>query len=207
MARPGELVVPKGTILFQQGDPGDEMFVVAAGRVRLTLSEEGRAKEIDVLGPGDFFGELSLLNGAPRTATAEVQEDATLLRIRRETFAMMMQDDLQVVFRMMNVLGQRLSQANAQVRGQMLRLGQVQALAHCLRRCLAAPAPVAVELDELARTLGARGEDVRALAAEAAARGIGGLRDGQWVFESGHVARLAEELCRRAEGPPPGGSR
>ena len=197
-AQPTELRAPKGTVLFRQGDSGDEMFVISEGRVRLTLTEDGRAKQIDLLGAGDFFGELSLLNGAPRSATAEVHEDAVLLRIRRDTFAMMMQDDLNVVFRMMNVIGQRLSHANAQVRGQMQRLGHVHALAHCLGRCLAAGGAATVELAELAREVGG-GDEVHALAREAAGRGIGALRDGQWVFASADTGRLVDEICRRAD--------
>src|SRR2546422_11590004 len=97
-----ELHVPKGTTIFHQGDPGHEMFVIAEGRVRLTLGNGGLEKELTVLGPGEFFGELSLLSDAPRSATATAVEDSTLLVIGRDVYAMMMQDDLDIVLRMMN---------------------------------------------------------------------------------------------------------
>lgn len=107
--------LPRGTVLFRQGDPGHEMFVLSDGHVRLTLHVEGHDQALAVLGPGDFFGELSLLTSQPRTATATVVEDATLVAIDRAVFAMMMQDDLDIVFRMMNVLGRRLSETDQQV--------------------------------------------------------------------------------------------
>ena len=107
--------VVRGTIIFRQGEPGDDMFVLESGKVSLTLTSEGTQKQVAVLAPGDFFGELSLLSGAPRTATAEAIEDSTLLAIRRDVFALMMQDDLEIVFRMMNVLGARLRQTNLQL--------------------------------------------------------------------------------------------
>src|SRR5438876_11067174 len=104
-----ELHVPKGTVIFRQGDAGHEMFVLAKGHVRLTLGSEGLEKDLTVLGPGDFFGELSLLSDAPRSATATAVEDSSLLVIGRDVYAMMMQDDLDIVFRMMNTQGRRLS--------------------------------------------------------------------------------------------------
>src|SRR5262245_18021285 len=104
-----EVRAPRGTVIFRQGDPGDSMFVIERGRIRIVFSFEGPPAEVTILGPGDFFGELSLLSGAARTATAEVVEDAELFVIRRETFAMMMQDDLEIVFRMLSDMGVRLA--------------------------------------------------------------------------------------------------
>ena len=111
--------VARGTIIFRQGEAGDDMFVLERGKVSLTLTAEGAQKQVAMLEPGDFFGELSLLSGAPRTATAEAVEDSTLLAIRRDVFALMMQDDLDIVFRMMNVLGTRLGQTNRQLEALM----------------------------------------------------------------------------------------
>jgi len=107
--------MPRGAVIFRQGDPGHEMFVLSEGRVKLALHTEGHEQELAVLGPGEFFGELSLLIDQPRTATATVVDDATLIAIDRAVFAMMMQDDLDVVFRMMNVLGRRLSETDQQM--------------------------------------------------------------------------------------------
>jgi CRP/FNR family transcriptional regulator, cyclic AMP receptor protein len=201
LAQAPELHLSKGTVLFRQGDPGEEMFVIARGRIRLTLRHEEQEKEVDLLGPGDFFGELSLLSGAPRTASAQVVEDATLISIRRDVFGMMMQDDLEVVFRMMNVIGQRLSQANQQVRGQMQRLAHLQVLGHCLRRCLAeGGTSTTLELATVARELELSPAELRAAVEQAVLHGAGTFRDGQWVLDGEHVRTLAAELCRVAAG-------
>jgi CRP-like cAMP-binding protein len=197
LAQAPELHLPKGTMLFKQGDAGEEMFVIARGRVRLTLIQEDHEKEVDLLGPGDFFGELSLLSGAPRTASAQIVEDATLVSIRRDAFAMMMQDDLDVVFRMMNVLGQRLTHANQQVRGQMQRLAHLHVLSHCLRRCLpGAGASTTLDLQAVARELGISIVEVRTAVEHAVVHGAGTLRDGRWVLAGEQLGTLADELCR-----------
>ena len=199
LAQAPELHLPAGTVLFRQGDPGEEMFVIARGRVRLTLLQEDHEKEIDLLGPGEFFGELSLLYGAPRTASAQILEDATLVSIRRDVFGMMMQDDLEVVFRMMNVIGQRLSGANQRVRGQMQRLAYLQILAHAVRRCLPSlPATATLDLETITRELGLAMGEVRAAVEQAVLHGAGALREGRWVLDADGLRALADELCTTA---------
>src|SRR5438132_12406886 len=94
-------------MLFRQDDPGDEMFVIARGRVRLTITCEGHERELAVLQAGDFFGELSLLSGARRTATAVAVDDCDLLTIRRDVFAMMMHGDRVAVLHIMSGLALR----------------------------------------------------------------------------------------------------
>src|SRR3989442_13143123 len=95
---------------------GGEMFFIGGGRVRLTITCEGHERELAVLQAGDFFGELSLLSGARRTATAVAVDDCDLLTIRRDVFAMLMQDDLQAVLRILAGLGQRLRQTDQEGR-------------------------------------------------------------------------------------------
>ncbi len=74
--------------IFHQGDPGDSLFIVESGSVKIVLpSPEGEdGAIIATLGHGDFFGELALLDGAPHSATAVAVEPAETLVLRRETF-------------------------------------------------------------------------------------------------------------------------
>ena len=98
---------PRATVLFRQGDAGArDVRAVRAGACGSTLGSGGHEKEIAVLGPGDFFGELSLLSDEPRSATAEAIEDSRRCScIGRDVFAMLVQDDLDIVFRMLNIAG------------------------------------------------------------------------------------------------------
>lgn len=76
--------VSAGTLLFQRGDPGREMLVVGEGRVRLSvLSAEGRELSLRHAGPGSLIGEISVLDGAPRTADAVAATDVTLWSIAK----------------------------------------------------------------------------------------------------------------------------
>jgi CRP-like cAMP-binding protein len=196
-----DLRVPKGTLIFRQGDAGDQMFLIGAGRVRLFLEGEGYQKEFAVLGPGEFFGELSLLDDAPRTATAEAVEDSTLLPISRDVFAMLMQDDLDTVFRMMRTQGERLARANIPIQTLTMRLGRIRIGLCALKQLLAGGAPSAViDVAALAQEAGI---GVRAATDAVKAwveAGAGVCEEGRWQIESAQqVARLVEALRVLAE--------
>ncbi len=78
----------KNEVIFHQGDPGDSLYIVEAGSVKIVLpSPEGdEGAIIATLGRGEFFGELALLDGAPHSATAVAMESTQTLALRRETF-------------------------------------------------------------------------------------------------------------------------
>ena len=65
-----------GDVLFREGESGDVMFVIQSGAVRIAKSVGGDDKILAILGPGEFLGEMAILNGKPRTATATVVVDA-----------------------------------------------------------------------------------------------------------------------------------
>jgi CRP-like cAMP-binding protein len=77
----------RGEVLFHQGDPGEALFVVTSGTVKISLpSEEGDEAIIATVNPGEFFGELALLDGAPRSATATALEPTETLALARPRF-------------------------------------------------------------------------------------------------------------------------
>jgi CRP/FNR family cyclic AMP-dependent transcriptional regulator len=196
-----EIRVPKGSVIFRQGDPGHEMFVISQGRVRLTIGTAEHEKEVAVFGPGEFFGELSLLSEEPRSATAEVVEDATLLAIGRDVFAMMVQDDLDIVFRMMNIQGQRLSRTNEPIQDLMQRMGRVRVVAECLRRMWAPTTgwPAALDVADVSAAAGLSLQTVTATVAELAQQGIGSFQDGRWsIPDRTQAGNLLEVLCQLA---------
>jgi rhodanese-related sulfurtransferase len=80
-------VMPAGTVIFRQGDPGESFYVIRSGKVRAYReNEEGVITDLAVLGPGDGFGELNLLTGGPRVASVECVEETMLSVISKEQF-------------------------------------------------------------------------------------------------------------------------
>jgi CRP-like cAMP-binding protein len=74
----------RGQIVFRQNEPGDEMFLVRAGTVLVSRVVTGRVEHVIArLGPGEFFGEISLLAGLPRSATIQAETEAMLLVLDR----------------------------------------------------------------------------------------------------------------------------
>lgn len=198
---PDERRVPAGAIIFQQGDSGAEMFVIGTGRVRLTIaSSDGLEHEIGVFGQGDFFGELSLLGGAMRSATATAIEESTLLVVTRDVFAMMVQDDLEIVFRMMAAQSQRLSATNIPIQQLTQRLGRVRVAAHCLRRAVGGQLPVTFEAAALATELGLPVAAVSATFEDVRKHDAGVFDDGRWTLrDAADLQRLAAAIADIAD--------
>src|SRR5215208_5607379 len=77
----------RNEVIFHQGDPGDALHVVASGAVKIVLpSAEGEEAIIATLRPGDFFGELAIVDGAPRSATATALEPSETMVLPRPRF-------------------------------------------------------------------------------------------------------------------------
>ena len=85
----------RGETIFHQGDPGDALFVVDKGSVKVVLpSDEGAEPAIvAILGPGEFFGELAILDGAPHSATIVAVEPTETLVLHRDTFLSLIDSD------------------------------------------------------------------------------------------------------------------
>ncbi len=106
---------PKGTVLFREGEPGKEMFVLQSGRVAISKKVREVEKVLATLGPGEFFGEMAIISNKPRNATAQVAEDARLLVIDPKTFEGMIRGNSEIAVRMIKKLADRLSEADAQI--------------------------------------------------------------------------------------------
>ena len=105
--------VAKGQILFKEGDAGDRLFVVVEGKLKLgTSSGDGRENLLSILGPGDMFGELSLFDPGPRTATATAVVDSRLLALANDQVIGWVTAHPQVSLQLLGRLAQRLRKAN-----------------------------------------------------------------------------------------------
>jgi CRP-like cAMP-binding protein len=101
--------VPRGTVIFTKGDPGTSMMAVLAGRVRVSsVSSEGKEVMLNVIGPGEIFGEIALLDGKSRSADATALEDTTLLVVERRNFLPFIMRNEGLVERLFIVLCDRL---------------------------------------------------------------------------------------------------
>lgn len=76
------LTLPAGKVVMEEGRNGDEFFIIAAGKATVTRGD----REVAVLGPGDYFGELALLDRAPRNATVTAQTDLEVVLLGRREF-------------------------------------------------------------------------------------------------------------------------
>ena len=72
-------VYGQSEVIFEEGDASSEMYIVHSGKVKIYRDSEGAEVEIDTIGPGEFFGEMALVDFAPRSASARAIEDNTAL--------------------------------------------------------------------------------------------------------------------------------
>jgi CRP-like cAMP-binding protein len=106
---------PAGEYIFQEGDLGTEMYIVQEGRVELTKTIEGIETVLALMEKGDFFGEMSVLEDMPRTASARAQGDAKLVQINGSTFDHMLRSNPEIAVRMMRKLSRRLRETDAKL--------------------------------------------------------------------------------------------
>jgi CRP/FNR family cyclic AMP-dependent transcriptional regulator len=99
-----EVEAPKGKVIVRQGDTGQECFVIAEGKARATM----RGRRSAALGPGSFFGEMSLLDQGPRSATVTAETDMRLLVLGSREFSSLINEVPVVAVRIMRGLAERL---------------------------------------------------------------------------------------------------
>ena len=114
--------LPRGALLFRQGDAGDAMFLIEAGRIQIYITDEaGEEVTLAELARGDFFGEMSLVEGKPRTATARAVEDARLAALSREDFTGFVRHNTDVALAMVSAISERLRRTDELLRRRVSR--------------------------------------------------------------------------------------
>jgi CRP-like cAMP-binding protein len=107
---------PKGSVILFEDDPGDSLFVVREGRVKVVLvAEDGREVILGILGVGEHFGELSLIDDQPRSAHVVAMEESTLLVLRREDFRRRVEQNPAVAWALLMELSRRLRRADEKI--------------------------------------------------------------------------------------------
>ena len=107
---------PKGSVILFEDDPGDALYLVASGQVKVVLiGEDGREVILSVLGEGAFFGEMALLDDEPRSAHVIAMEDSIVLALRREDFRARLRASPEVAIALLKELSRRLRRADDQI--------------------------------------------------------------------------------------------
>lgn len=192
---------PRGTTLFQEGEPGDSLYIVLEGKVKLgRRSSDGRENLVAVMGPADQFGELSLFDPGPRTATAVVVTDARLARLPKQALQTWVQERPQIAIQLLHVIARRLRRTNTMladlifvdVPGRVAK--QLLLLAQKFGSVDGGQLRVTHDLtqEELAQLVGASRETVNKALADFASRG--------WLRLEGKSVVILdrERLARRA---------
>ncbi|QMV40870.1 SLC13 family permease [Cohnella cholangitidis] len=104
---------PAGSLLFRQGDPGDGMFIIQSGKVQLSMeTADGSSQPLAVLGEGDILGEMALLTGESRSATALTSTESVLFVMDKEIFEKLIMEQPTISAYFISLLSQRLVQTN-----------------------------------------------------------------------------------------------
>jgi CRP/FNR family transcriptional regulator, cyclic AMP receptor protein len=150
-----------GEVLFMKGDPGDALYGIRRGEIRIGAgTDTGRRATFNILGAGDVFGEVALLDGRPRTADAVAAERSELFVIRRRDFVAFLERSPAVAVRIIELLCERVRWMSERMEESML----LPLPTRLARRLLALAEDFGSELrvsqEELAAFVGATRESV-----------------------------------------------
>lgn len=107
---------PKNSVILFEDDPGDALYVVLDGEVKVVLiGEDGREVILSMLRDGDFFGEMSLIDDQPRSAHVIATEDSNLLVLHRDDFQRCLQDTPRIALGLLRALSRRLRRADDKI--------------------------------------------------------------------------------------------
>jgi len=115
----------EGTTVFIENMPGESLFLVKKGTIRISkMFAEGDEKTLVVLGPEDIFGEMAVIDGLPRSATARVAEDAELISLKKKDLEKLCIENaalaLKLVSNIVKVFSKRVREANEEYRDMLI---------------------------------------------------------------------------------------
>lgn len=115
--------VRDGSIIFSEDEPGDKMYIIQSGAVRIMKTMDGREHMLAELVKGDFFGEMAIVSNIKRSATAVASGTTELLAFDRQGFEAMIGKNTKIAMNVIDKLSKRLQNANTQIQ-QLLRKNQ-----------------------------------------------------------------------------------
>src|SRR5215468_10127553 len=114
-----------GTVVFREGDAGGDMFIVESGQIDILRKARGD-EPVASLGPGDFFGEMAMLEDQPRFASAVARSNVRALRIERAAFADVLKQNVEIAVRIMRKLVARHRRAEQRAQDAIAELARLK---------------------------------------------------------------------------------
>src|SRR5699024_4737747 len=192
---------PRGHVIFNEGEPGDRLYILKAGKVKLgRKSVDGRENLLQIMGPSDMFGELSIFDPGPRTSTATTVTEVSAVTMDRPALRQWISTRPEIAEQLLRVVARRLRRTNnmvaelifTDVPGRVARA--LLQLAHCFGSQEAGLLRVTHDLtqEEIAQYVGASRETVNKALADFAQRG--------WLRLEGKSVLILdpERMARRA---------
>jgi CRP/FNR family cyclic AMP-dependent transcriptional regulator len=111
-----EKQVPKGTVIMTEGEVGDSLYTIISGRVKVFIGDEdGREIILKILGPGDFFGEMSMVDSQPRSASVSTLENSVVKVLSHQAFEQCLARAPRIATLVMQALAKRLRDADRKI--------------------------------------------------------------------------------------------
>jgi CRP-like cAMP-binding protein len=107
-AKGGNRVYQDGQVIFCENEPGNDLYILQRGKVRITKYIQGNDVQLNVMKPGDIFGEMALLENKPRSASATAVDETELLVINKQNFEIMTEKQPQLMTRIITILSERI---------------------------------------------------------------------------------------------------
>ncbi|MFY9316363.1 MAG: Crp/Fnr family transcriptional regulator [Burkholderiales bacterium] len=107
---------PRGSAVMREGDPVDSLYIVISGRLKVMMGEaDGKETILSIIGPGDFFGEMGLIDDNPRSASVVAIEPCELLAVGKRAFRKCLVENADLAMAVMRVLVRRLREADRKI--------------------------------------------------------------------------------------------
>jgi CRP/FNR family cyclic AMP-dependent transcriptional regulator len=181
--------VAAGELLFRAGEPGDDMFVIRAGSIRVYLEAAGKEKTLAILGPGEFVGEMSLLNGKPRSANAVVHEDGELLVVKGKVLEEMIVHNTEIALRLIKRLSSRLDTVDSLIKVLIHRdirervIENLKRLAHMHGWKPGNEVTIEADIDAMAEQVGLSVEEAHEIISRLIKAGALNQQEGAWTIK------------------------
>jgi len=136
-----------GKIIFCEFEPGGDFYLIQSGKVKITKIVQDTEKTMDILGPGDIFGEMAILEEAPRSASATALDNVSTLHFNRDNFVTLMTSQPQLAFKLLTIFTKRIYDARRRL--IILLLDDIQAKVCDVFLMLSEKEPNAKDLNEI----------------------------------------------------------